>query len=396
MSPQVAAPKRSSKEAPTTESAASVTVRKRPWTAALERFGLLIVLVILVVAFTIALPGQFFTSTNLKITLEGQAVILILAMAETIPLRAGDFDLSVAAVMVASASLIGVLTTQHHMAVIPAVLIALVGSVAFGAVNAIVVVGFGIDAFIATLGSMTWLGGVTAAFTHGNVISSLPQSLVNFSDSTWFGISRDVFYGWALVLILWYVYEYTPFGRRLLFTGGNRDAARLTGIRVKRMRSMSFILSALIAGMAGVILAGSVGAVDPTSAGSYLLQPFAAAFLGTTVIQFGRFNAIGTLVGLYLLAAGVSGLNLLGAQTWVSDVFNGGTLVIAVVFATQMRRGALSGKLRVGREVVGEPPTSVDAPPSGDLPPTSDPPPAGPASGEPKRFPDQGSQREEQ
>jgi ribose transport system permease protein len=318
-------------------------------------------------------------------------VILILAMAETIPLRAGDFDLSVAAVMVASASLIGVLTTQHHMAVIPAIMIALAGSAVFGAINAIVVVGFGIDAFIATLGSMTWLGGVTAAFTHGNVLSGLPPSLVNFSNDTWFGISRDVFYGWALVLILWYVYEYTPFGRRLLFTGGNRDAARLTGIRVKRMRSYSFILSAMIAGGAGVILAGSVGAVDPTSAGSYLLQPFAAAFLGTTVIQFGRFNAIGTLVGLYLLAAGVSGLNLLGAQTWVSDVFNGGTLVIAVIVATQMRRGALTGRLRAGRAVVNEPAPTAE-PPSPNGAPGAPP---GGAPGDPPSS-DRGNQREEQ
>src|SRR5580658_8131726 len=142
MSPQLAAPKRTGKEAPSTGSEPSDAARARPFGSILERFGLLIVLVILIIAFTIALPGEFFTGTNLRITLEGQAVILILAMAETIPLRAGDFDLSVAAVMVASASLIGVLTTEHHMAVVPAIMIALAGSVVFGAINAIVVVGF--------------------------------------------------------------------------------------------------------------------------------------------------------------------------------------------------------------------------------------------------------------
>ena len=78
--------------------------------------------------------------------------------------------------MVASASLIGVLTTQDHMALLPAVVLALIGSMAFGAINAAVVVGFGIDAFIATLGSMTWLGGVTEWFTHGNVLSGLPRA----------------------------------------------------------------------------------------------------------------------------------------------------------------------------------------------------------------------------
>jgi ribose transport system permease protein len=169
-------------------------------------------------------------------------------------------------------------------------------------------------------------------------------------------------------VILWYVYEWTPFGRRLLFTGGNRDASRLTGIHVKRIRASAFILSAVISALAGVVLAGSVGAVDPGSAGAYLLQPFAAAFLGTTVIQFGRFNAWGTVIGLYLLAAGVSGLQLLGASSWVSDVFNGVTLVLAVIFATTMRRGAIAGRLRVGRRRVAE--GAPAAPEQAALPPS--------------------------
>ena len=323
---------------------------------ALERYGLVIVLLLLIVAFSIALPGKFFTTTNLTITLSGQAVILILALAETIPLRGGDFDLSVAAVMVSAASLVGVLTTQEGMSVLPAVLIAMAGAVLVGMINAAVVVGLGIDAFIATLGTMTWLTGVTIAFTSGNVISGLPDSLRTFSNEKLLGLPLAVYYGWALVLVLWYVYEYTPWGRRLLFSGGNREAARLSGIRVRRIRVSAFVLSAALSAFAGVVLVGTVGAVDPNSSGAYLLQPFAAAFLGTTVIQFGRFNAFGTVIGLYLLAAGVSGLQLLGAESWVNDVFNGVTLVVAVAIATLMRRGAMAGKLAVARQRVAEEP----------------------------------------
>ena len=132
MSPQVASTKPPTTAPPSPETPLAEPGRANPMMTVLERYGLLVVLVILIIGFTIALPGEFFTSTNLKITLEGQAVILILAMAETIPLRAGDFDLSVAAVMVASASLIAVLTTQDHMAVIPAVILAVIGAAAFG------------------------------------------------------------------------------------------------------------------------------------------------------------------------------------------------------------------------------------------------------------------------
>lgn len=331
--------------------------------AGLERYGLVAVFALLIVVFAIALPGQFFTTTNLKITLAGQAVILLLALAETIPLRAGDFDLSVAAVMVGSASLVGVLTTQDHWAVVPAVLVAIALAAVIGMINAAVVVGLGIDAFIATLGTMTWLGGVTVAFTSGNVISSLPSGLRTFANHQLLGLPLAVFYGWILVIVLWYVYEFTPFGRRLLFAGGNREAARLSGIRVWRLRSGAFVLSAMLSAFAGAILAGTVGAVDPNSASAYLLQPFAAAFLGTTVIQFGRFNAFGTLIGLYLLAAGVSGLQLLGVSSWVNDVFNGVTLVLAVVIATLMRRGALSGKLSIGGRRLARGGGGDDAPP---------------------------------
>ena len=180
----------------------------------LERYGLVLVFIALVAAFSIALPGKYFTTTNLTITLAAQSVILILALAETIPLRAGDFDLSVAAVMVGSASLIGVLTTRHGMPLLVAIALAVAMAVAVGAINALIIVALGVDAFIATLGTMTWLGGAILAFTHGDVLSGLPPALDTIANHELLGLPLAVFYGWALVLVLWYVYEYTPFGRR--------------------------------------------------------------------------------------------------------------------------------------------------------------------------------------
>jgi ribose transport system permease protein len=186
---------------------------------------------------------------------------------------------------------------------------------------------------------MTWLAGLLTWLTGGDVITGLPQALGDAANTNLIGsIPSRVVIGWALAAGLWYVYEHTPYGRRLLFTGGNRDAARLSGIKVGRVRAIAFVGAALISGVAGLLLAGALGAVDPSSGHSYLLQPYAAAFLGTTVIQFRRFNAWGTVVGVYLLAAGVSGLQLLGVEAWVSDVFNGVVLVVAVVIAALLRR----------------------------------------------------------
>ena len=312
-----------------------------------ERFGLVFVLIALIVTFSLVLPGRFFTTTNLTVTLSGQAAILMLALAVTLPLRAGDFDLSVSAVMIGSASIVALLTTRHGMPVVLAVLIAVGFAVGIGFVNASLVVGLGIDAFIVTLGTMTWLIGVIAALTGGDIMTGVPQALGDVANTEVIGsIPSRVVIGWLLVALLWYVYEYTPFGRRLLFAGGNRDAAKLSGLRVGRIRTAAFVGSSVIAALAGVLLLGSLGAVDPTSSGAYLLQPYAAAFLGTTVIQFRRFNAVGTVVGVYLLAVGVSGLQLLGVEAWVSDVFNGAVLVLAVAIATVMRRESLLKDLR--------------------------------------------------
>jgi ribose transport system permease protein len=108
-------------------------------------------------------------------------------------------------------------------------------------------------------------------------------------------------------------------------------------------RSTALIMSALLSSFAGLVLAGQLGAIDPSVGSQYLLQPFAAALLGATTITLGRYNAIGTLVALYLLVVGVTGLQLLGASSWANDVFNGVALVVAVTVARLTARSRASG-----------------------------------------------------
>jgi ribose transport system permease protein len=324
-------------------------------TTVAERFGLLVVLLIVIGVFSVILPSTYPTTTNLKIVLGGQATFVILALAVTLPLRAGEFDLSIGAVAVGSATLLGVLTSGHGWGLAPAIVVALGFGLVVGAINAVVVVGIGINAFIATLGMMTLISGAALGISNGGqVIVGLPESLQKITTSNLLTLPLRVWYGWVLAAVLWYVYEFTAFGRRTLFVGGNPAAARLTGIKVNRVKTTTFIIAGGLAALAGILLAGQLASIDPTTSGDYLLQPYAAAFLGTTVLQFGRFNALGTIIGLYLLAAGVSGLELLGVNLWVNDVFNGVTLILAVVAATLMRRGILSHAAKVGSDEVAD------------------------------------------
>jgi ribose transport system permease protein len=303
-------------------------------TGGLERWAMPLLLVALFACFSILLPGSFPTAVNIKLMLASNSVLLILAIALTLALRTGDFDLSIAANMCLSAAVVAVLTVQHHWPVGAAAVAALIIGVVIGCVNGLVVVVLRVNAFIATLGMMTCLGGLAYAVTGSTVIEDLPSSLQTFSQYDLLGIPLQVWYGWILALIALYVFEFSPAGRYVLFVGGNSQAAALSGLPVRRIRFLVFVVVGLVSAFAGVVLAGSLGAVDPSVGPAYLLPPFAAAFLGTTTVAVGRFNIVGTLVGMYLVTVGVTGLELEGAQSWVSDVFNGGVLVLAVVFST--------------------------------------------------------------
>lgn len=298
-----------------------------------SRLGLLWVLIGLFALFSVWLPSTFFTLGNVQTMVNSQSVILMLAIAATVPLRAGDFDFSIAAVMTASTATVVVLVS-HGQSLALAVLLALGVGLVVGITNTLLIVMVGVDSLITTLGMLTALGGYAYAITNSNVID-LPQSspVLGFARHTIAGFPAATWYAWILVAIAWYVYEKTPLGRYLIFIGGNREAARLTGVRVSAVRGFALLTSAMLSAFAGVVLAGQLGAIDPSIGSQYLLQPFAAALLGATTVTIGRPNALGTLIALYLLVIGVTGLELLGASSWANDVFNGLALVVAVTVA---------------------------------------------------------------
>jgi ribose transport system permease protein len=299
----------------------------------LPRFAIVLALIIIVAIFSFWLPGVFFTKTNLQITLGSQAVILILALGTTLTLRLGDLDLSFGATMTVGGVIAGAATQQWHIGIGAG----LVAVVAFGAVvgllNALLIVGLGLSSFVVTLGMMTVVTGIGFGISHTTAITGISPGLLSTIQHRFIGLPVGVWLGWLLAAVLWLLYEWTAFGRVLLFIGGSRDAAVLLGLPVARVRAAGYVISSVIYALAGVVLVGQIGNADPSISGQYLLPPLAAAFLGTTVIQLGRFNIIGTIVGAYLLAAISTGLQLAGASPWVGSVFNGAALLIALLLA---------------------------------------------------------------
>jgi ribose transport system permease protein len=313
----------------------------RPWSDLQEplgRYAVVLVLGLMVLVFSILRPETFFSLDNFKSIAVTQSVLLVLALGVMVALAAGEFDLSIAAVLGFTGGLLAYLTGIQGWSPGAAVLVTLLAALAVGIVNGIFVVGFGVNSFITTLGTATLVIGTATAIFGAITIGGVPAAISDPVRADILGMGAPFLYALALTFVAWYVLEHTPVGRYLFFTGEAREAARLAGVRVNRLRFGALVASALCAWLAGMLLVGQTGAANATFGNPFLLPAFAAGFLGATTIKPGRYNAWGTFVGVYLLAVGTTGLQLLGAADWVSDVFNGGALVLAVTLARLVGR----------------------------------------------------------
>ncbi len=313
-----------------------------------ERFALLGVWVVLIIFFVIAVPNTFPTTANLSNMLGSQAVLLILTLGLIIPLRAGDYDLSVASVFSLSAVTVASLNVNLGVPVGWAALIAVVMGFGVGALNGWIVTKFNIDPFIVTLGVGTVVLGLAYPVSNSRTISGVDPTLSDIMlTKPFLGIPLDFYYAVVLCAIVAYVFSKTAFGQRLLFIGQNSSVARLNGVPVSRLRRFALICSATIAAVAGVVYVGTTGSADAGSGAGFLLPAFAAAFLGSTTLSVGRFNPWGTLIAVYFLVTGITGLQLMGAQQYVQQLFYGGALVIAVILSKIVR--ARSDKRRLAQ-----------------------------------------------
>jgi len=301
------------------------------------RYALLLAWIAVIAVFGVLRPETFLTAANFQTIFGSQAVLLILTLALIVPLTAGEFDLSVAGMLGLSLVLVGWLNVNQGWPIVLAVAAALLAGVAVGLINAFFVVGIGLESIVVTLGMGTLLTGVSVG-VNNETIGGISQGLVDLARADILGIQAAFWFGVVLTVVAWYVYAHTPLGRYLYFVGAGREVARLTGLRVEAMRLGSLVVSGFTAALAGVVLAGILGAADPNVGPSYLLPAFAAAFLGATAVNPGRFNPWGSFIAVYFLVTGITGLQLLGLVGWIEQVFYGASLVLAVTFSRLVGR----------------------------------------------------------
>ncbi|MGD0196864.1 MAG: ABC transporter permease [Solirubrobacteraceae bacterium] len=294
---------------------------------------------LLVLGFGIDSPNTFLTIGNFSNIFGSQAVLFVLTMALLVPLTNGDIDLSVGAISGLVTMIIAVLNVQDGIPIVYCCLIGLASGTLMGWVNGQIVIRFDVNPFIITLGTGYVFTGIGEWLSGEQTIVGVSPNLSNWTFTNQFlRIPLEFYYGLGVMLVLWYVLTFTPFGQRALFVGESREVARLSGFRVSSIRLQGFVIAGFIAAISGILYAGTNGSASPDTGTGLLLPAYAAAFLGLTTIQPGRFNAIGAGIALYFLATGVSGLELLGAQNYVQELFYGAVLVIAVVISRLVSR----------------------------------------------------------
>ena len=308
-------------------------------------YGLVILMVGLIVTFSVLLPNTFPTMLNLRSILSDKAIIALLSLAAMIPMVAGRIDLTVGYGIVLWHILAISLQTMFGLPWPMAVVIVLVLGVITGALNGLLVEVARIDSFIATLGTGTILYALALWHTGGRqMVGTLPDAFYALNGTFVFGLPITAFYVLAITITLWVILEYTPIGRYLYAIGANQRAAELNGIPTRKFVIGAFVTSGALTALAGVLLASKLRIGQASVGLEFLLPALVGAFLGSTTIKPGRVNVWGTIVGVMILAVGISGIQQFGGSFWVEPLFNGTTLLIAIGIAgyAQRKKGAKS------------------------------------------------------
>ena len=307
--------------------------------AALLRSGTALACLLVIAFFAVNLPGTFLTWDNAKGLLGIAAPLLLMAAVLTVPLRVGDFDLSVGYQAQFSCALVVVLLAHHHLTLSSALLVtALVGTLV-GVVLGGVIAWSGVSAFVITLAAGSILLGLEVKISDNQQISlGIPEAFTDLVTVEVGPVPLVIVLEIVVVGLLWLAQDRTLWGRQISAVGANVEAARLSGVRDKMIRASAFALVGLGCSLAGILLAAQAQSYYPNSGIGLLLPAYAACFLGSTFMRNGSFHVLGSVVGVVFLAALQNGIVQMNYSPAVSNLIQGAVLVLAVMSAQLGRR----------------------------------------------------------
>lgn len=306
--------------------------------------GVFAVLLIALVAALSAGTDAFLTLSNLRNVAEGAVILLIVALAMTLVVRAGGIDLSVGTSLDVGAWVVILAMTGLHLGWGMAIVVATVAALAVGALNATLIARLGVSPFLATLGVYFVGRSVQQVGTHGGANVSFrnaPAAFQDFGTGTVAGLPYKVLIGAVLAVAVWFLLARTAFGRRIDAIGLQPEVARHVGLRVGRDTAAVYLLAAALCALAGTMLTAGLRIYTPHAGYAYQTDAIAATFLGAAMHPGGRPNVPGTVAAVLFLQILSNGLDLLGLDFNVKALVRGLVLVLALAFSFGLARRAL-------------------------------------------------------
>jgi ribose transport system permease protein len=314
----------------------------------LDRFSGLYLLGIFFIFFGLTESNFLIWNGSIEFVLTEKVIVVMLALAFLVPLTTGTFDLSIGATMALSLVIVNKMALETDLPDGVGALVGMGACLLIGAVNGLIVVKLKVNSFIATLG-MSQVIAALIRLIHdgGNITNAFGDSYINFGKGslfsfTWPGSETQIelpyyfFFGLIVATGVWYVLEHTPVGRKMFATGGNPEAARLSGVKTDKLAWGSLIASAGIAGFAGLIYSWKFGTYTSSVGPPLLFTAVGAVFFGASQLK-GRPNVWGTVIAVYVLAFGIKGIGLRYPReiAWMQPMFEGLVLIIAVAVASR-------------------------------------------------------------
>jgi len=300
--------------------------------------GPFVLLFLLVIAFSIASPNFLTVSNLVDNVLRNSTILLLVSLAGTFPILQQSIDLSIESMVGITGVIAAMLISDYQLGVL-ALLVAVIAGTVFGALNGIVFAKLKIPSFLVTLGSLSILSGSALLLTGGTSVPYRDPSVRWVSTGELiFSIPNIVIWGLLFYLLMTFIAFKTPFGRYCYALGENEEVADLSGVRVDRYKIGAFVVSGLLCGVAGALLAARTSSASPGMGTGLLLQSIAAIVMGGTALTGGVGGPHRTLLGVLVIGVLANGMNLVGIQSFVQEIVLGFVVIIAVAMSMDRRK----------------------------------------------------------
>lgn len=288
-------------------------------------FGLLVLCIILSI-----LTPRFLTINNLRNVFTQVSVNAVIAAGMTFVILTGGIDLSVGSIL-AIAGAVAAAIVKSTGNVFLAVIAALAIGAIIGLLNGIIIARGKIQAFIATLVSMTVFRGVTYVYTNGTPVSGLGQKFMVLGNDKILGMPIPVIVTVIIFLLSYYILDQTRYGRYVYSIGGNEDTARLSGINANKVKTLVYVISGVMAAVSGIIVTSRIGSASPNAGSGFELDAIAAVVLGGTSLAGGEGSIVGTIIGAVIIGVLNNGLNLMNVSPFYQLIVKGLVILLAVM-----------------------------------------------------------------